>query len=170
MNNVNRLRIRYLLACMMAGALGSASLASAADPPDFTIDFPAGSACAFELLIEGSGGNQVYREFLDKNDNVIRTLSAGTGSALTFTNLDTGATFSSKSNGAVTHVTYNPDGPSTWVTTGHNVLILFPTDTPPGPSTTLYVGRVVFTVDTSFNFALQQHSGTATDICAALSP
>ena len=74
-----------------------------------------------------------------------------------------------RSNGAVTHVTYNPDGSSIWVTTGHNVLILFPTDTPPGPSTTLYVGRVVFTVDTSSNFNLQQHDGQATDICATLS-
>jgi hypothetical protein len=52
---------------------------------------------------------------------------------------------------------------------GHNVLILFPTDTPPGPSTTLYVGRVVFTVDTSSNFNLLQHDGQATDICATLS-
>jgi hypothetical protein len=168
MNNLNKLRIRCLLAYMMAGALGSASLASAAD--SFTSDFPAGLACAFELLIEGSGGHQVFREFLDKNDNVVRTLTAGTGSALTFTNVATGATFSSQSNGAVTHVTYNPDGSSIWVTTGHNVLILFPTDTPAGPSTTLYVGHVVFTVDTSFNYALQQHSGQATDICAALSP
>ena len=167
MNNLNKLTIRCLLACMMAGALGSASLASEAD---FAMDFSAGQACAFELLVEGSGGNQVQREFLDKNGNVVRTLTAGTGSALTFTNVATGAAVSSNSNGAVTHVTVNPDGSSIWVTTGHNVLILFPTDTPAGPSTTLYVGRVVFTVDTSFNFALQQHNGQVTDICAALSP
>ena len=170
MSNLSKSRIRYFLVCVTASALGSASLTSAADPPSFTIDLPAGSACTFELRIDGSGGNQVYREFLDKNNNIVRTLTAGTGSALTFTNVGTGATFSSKSNGAVTHVTNNPDGSSTWVTTGHNVLILFPTDTPAGPSTTLYVGRVVFTVDASFNFALQQHNGQATDICAALSP
>ena len=169
MNHLSRSRIRCVLACLTAATLGSAGQATAADPPDFTYDFPAGSACAFELLIDGWGGNQVYREFLDKNDNVIRTLSAGTGSALTFTNVGTGGTYSTKANGAVTHVTYNPDGSSTWITTGHNILILFPTDVPAGPSTTLYVGRVVFTVDSSFNFALQQHSGTATDICAALS-
>ena len=164
--NMNKLRIRYLSAYTMACALGSSGLAAAAD---FTLDFPAGSACQFALRIEASGGNQIYREFLDKGDNVIRTLSAGTGSALTFTNLVTGATFSSQSNGSVARVINNPDGSSTWVTTGHNVLILFPTDTPPGPSTTLYVGRVVFTVDTSFNFNVQQQSGKATDICAALS-
>jgi len=33
-----------------------------------------------------------------------------------------------------------------FITIGHNVLILFPSDVPAGPSTTLYVGRVVFTV------------------------
>jgi len=146
MSNPSKSRIRYFLVCVTASALGSASLTSAADPPSFTIDLPAGSACTFELRIDGSGGNQVYREFLDKNNNIVRTLTAGTGSALTFTNV------------------------GTWVTTGHNVLILFPTDTPAGPSTTLYVGRVVFTVDASFNFALQQNNGQATDICATLSP
>jgi hypothetical protein len=53
--------------------------------------------------------------------------------------------------------------------TGHNVLFLFPTDVPAGPSTTLYVGRVVFHVDTEGVFTLQSTNGTATDICAALS-
>jgi hypothetical protein len=48
------------------------------------------------------------------------------------------------------------------------VLILFPTDVPAGPSTTLYVGRVVFTVVGDV-FTLRSTSGTATDICAALS-
>jgi len=41
-------------------------------------------------------------------------------------------------------------------------------DVPAGPSTTLYVGRVVFTVDTSGVFTLQSVSGKSTDICAAL--
>jgi hypothetical protein len=69
----------------------------------------------------------------------------------------------------VTQITYNADGSYTFVTTGHNILILFPTDIPAGPSTTLYVGRVVFSADSSFNFTLLDHRGTATDICQALS-
>jgi hypothetical protein len=52
---------------------------------------------------------------------------------------------------------------------GYNVIILFPTDFPAGPSTTLYVGRVVYTVDAAGVFRIQTHSGPTTDICAALS-
>jgi len=164
MNNVGRLGSRCLFVGVLA--LGFGNLACAAD---FTLNFPAGAACAFELRIDGDGGNQVYREFLDKNGNLVRSLSAGTGSALTFTNVGTGAALSTQSNGAVTSITYNADGSYTFVTTGHNVLILFPTDVPAGPTTTLYVGRVVFTADSAFNFTLLDHHGTATDICAALS-
>ena len=166
MRNVKRSRSRSVLAGAIAVAIVSLASTAAAD---FTADFPAGLACTFNLRIECHGGNQIERDFPDKNGNLVRSISAGTGSALTFTNLDTGATLSLGSNGAVTNITYHSDGSSTFVTTGHNVLILFPTDVPAGPSTTLYVGRVVFTVDSSGTFTLQGHSGQATDICAALS-
>jgi hypothetical protein len=166
MNKMSRSQRRLLLAGSLVALAGAANVAVAAD---FTLDFPAGLACSFELRIDGTGGNQVYREFVDRNGNLVRSITAGTGSALTFTNVDTGATLSTKSNGAVTQITYNADGSSTFVTTGHNILILFPTDTPAGPSTTLYVGRVVFSADSSFNFTLLDHRGTATDVCAALS-
>ncbi|MFN8490788.1 MAG: hypothetical protein U0350_24565 [Caldilineaceae bacterium] len=49
------------------------------------------------------------------------------------------------------------------------MIILFPTDVPAGPSTTQYVGQVVYTVDAAGVFTLQQVSGQTTDICAALS-
>src|SRR5262249_54025888 len=49
---------------------------------------------------------------------------------LTFTNLTTGGTFSTKSNGAVAHKRFNSDGSFTETDTGHNILILFPTDVP----------------------------------------
>ncbi len=164
MNNVNRVGVRKIL--VIAAVLAAASSAIAAD---FTVDFPAGLACAFSLRIEGSGGHQILRGFLDENGNIVRTLTTGTGSALTFTNLNTDVTLSLSSNGAVTNVTKNPDGSETVVTTGHNILILFPTDVPAGPTTTLYVGRVVFTIDSSGTFTLQEHRGEAIDICAALS-
>jgi hypothetical protein len=168
MNTENRLRIRYrLTGMMMATVLGYGSPATAADS-DFTFVFPAGIACNFELQIEGSGGNRHLKEFTDKNDNVVRSLDAGTGSALRFTNLTTGNTFSTKSNGAVSHTTFNPDGSLTQKLTGHNLLILFPTDNPPGPSTTLIAGRVVFTVDINEVFTVQEVSGKTTDICAVL--
>ena len=156
-----------MLVLPLAAVLGSGSPATAADST--TIELPPGLACDFGLSVEIRGGNQVMKEFVDKNGNVVRTLSAGTGSDLSFTNLSTGATFSLKANGSVTHTTINPDGSSMVVATGHNVIILFPTDVPAGPSTTLYVGRVVFTVDSSGVFAVQQASGETTDICAVLS-
>jgi hypothetical protein len=151
----------------LAAVLGSGSPATAADST--VLDLPAGLACDFALRVEISGGNQVMKEFVDKNGNVVRKLSAGKGAALSFTNLSTGATFSLKANGSVIHTTVNPDGSSTVTDTGHNVLILFPTDVPAGPSTTLYVGRVVFTVDSDGVFTVQQVSGETTDICAVLS-
>ena len=53
---------------------------------------------------------------------------------------------------------------------GHLVLIMFPSDVPAGPSTTLYVGRVVFDVDNATGvFTLREARGNATDLCAALS-
>jgi len=74
-------------------------------------------------------------------------------------------------NGSVTHTTVNPDGSTTVADTGHNVVILFPTDVPPGPSTTQYVGRLVYTVSPPPDavFTVQSFSGQTTDICAALS-
>lgn len=151
-------------------ALGAGMTAAAASVvPDFTLDYPAGQACAgFDLGIEGWFGNQQYKEFKDGSGNVVRTISAGTGSTLTFTNLTTLATMTLKSNGSTVHTRFNGDGTSTTKMSGHNILIMFPTDVPAGPSTTLYVGQVVFKADSSWNYTLQSASGRATDICAAL--
>lgn len=157
------------LACMMAVALGFGTVPAAADPPDRTDVFPAGIACDFELHVEVRGFFQVFKDFLDKDGNVVRVLLAGKGSDLTFINADTGASLALKANGAAQHITLNPDGSSTWAVTGHNVLILFPTDVPAGPSTTLHVGRVVFDATANFDFDVLEVSGRTTDICAALS-
>ena len=134
---------------------------------------PAGLACAaFDLRVEiWNNPNRVFKEFKDQNGNVVRMLTAGKGSTLGFTNLLTNEKLLLRPNGAVEHIALNADGSQTWTITGHNVLILFPTDVPAGPSTTLYVGRVVYTVDTTSGvFTLQSVSGTSTDICAALLP
>ena len=54
---------------------------------------------------------------------------------------------------------------------GWNVLFLFPTDEPAGPSTTLHVGVVVYDDDGAGNFTVDQHltRSRTTDICAAVS-
>jgi hypothetical protein len=151
-------------------ALGAA-LGGAAPATADSLVLPAGVACAdFDLGIAIDGAAKVERTFTDRDGNVVRTLSAGTGAALTFTNLDTDATFATTSNGSVTHTTINADGTTTTSLTGHNILILFPTDVPPGPSTGLYVGRVTLTINTTTGvYTVLQTSGWITDICAQLS-
>jgi hypothetical protein len=150
----------------------TAALAVSADAvaAEHDVVFPAGVACEFELALDLVGGDKrVERTFVDANGNPVRMLLAGVGSQLTFTNLSNDATIALPANGAVTQTVFNADGSQTVTATGHNVLILFPTDVPPGPSTTLYVGRVVFRVDAEGVFTLESTSGTARDICAALS-
>jgi hypothetical protein len=129
-----------------------------------------GVACAFPLTVEGGVDTRSVHEFKDADGNVVRLLLAGRGTAVTLTNEDTGATLSLPANGAPWRIVNHPDGTSTYTTMGHLVLILFPTDVPAGPSTTLYVGRVVFDVDNATGvFTLKETRGTATDLCAALS-
>jgi hypothetical protein len=166
MDTRTRLKGVLLVAMLMLFAVAPAS---AQTTPDLVL--PAGVACsAFDLGIYISGGeHQVFKEFKDKNGNVVRTLVAGKGFALTFENMSTGAQLSLQPNGSVTHTTINPDGSMTVVSTGHNVVILFPTDVPAGPSTRQYVGRLVYTVDTAGIFTVQQFSGRSSDICARLS-
>jgi hypothetical protein len=127
-------------------------------------------ACDFPLHVESRGGTEP-KEFKDKDGNTVRMITAGKGGALLFKNLETGATFSLKANGSVTHTTFNADGSSINAVMGHTVLVFFPTDMPPGPSTTLYEGRAVYTIDTKGVWTLQENdsSGRTTDICAELS-
>ena len=155
-----------------AAALAASTVATAAwgDSATTVQVFPAGLACAdFDLQVEASGGTIKQHDFTDRSGEVVRVVLAGTGPALTLTNLTSGATYSTPSNGSVTHIAVNPDGTLTYRMTGHNILILFPTDVPPGPSTTLYVGQVGFTVDANAVFTVTSVAGRSVDICAALS-
>ncbi|WP_064603709.1 hypothetical protein [Photobacterium sp. J15] len=152
-------------------SLVALSLCATAQASTFDIELPAGIACPdFGLGIDITpSDHRVEKEFTDKNGNVVRLLSAGKGADLTFTNMYSGTELSLMANGSVAHTKVNPDGTSTVALTGHNVLIFFPTDEPPGPWTRLYVGRVVFTVDVDGTFTLVKESGKITDICAVLS-
>jgi hypothetical protein len=161
----------FALCVMIVGAL---TLPAAAAPPTPgpVIDdvFPAGIACSdFALHVTGDGGKRQLHTFVDENGNPVRFLETGTGSALTFTNETTGESVSFKSNGSVSSITFNGDGTVTFEVTGHSVTILFPTDVPAGPSTTLVAGRIVFTVDQAGVFTVHEVSGEQTDICALLS-
>jgi hypothetical protein len=109
------------------------------------------------------------RTFTDQDGNPVRFLSAGKGFDLRFTNLETEEFIEFPSNGSVERTTINADGTATVQATGHNVVILFSTDVPAGPSTTLYTGRLVYTVDDGV-FTVVSSSGPTTDICALLAP
>ena len=127
-------------------------------PPD-PISLPAGLACPdFDLHVSWSGGNVHTKDFRDRNGNIVRTITAGKGFLLTYTNLDTGNSVTIRTDGSVSKTTYNPDGTQTVSATGHNGLIMFPTDIPAGPTTTHYIGRIVYTID----------PGTSSSPCSAL--
>jgi hypothetical protein len=97
-----------------------------------------------------------------------RVIAAGTGSNVTVINDDTQQAVSFQSNGAVTRTTTNSDGSQTVSATGHYIIILFSTDVG-GPSTTLYTGQVTYTVSPTGVWEVLSHSGSALDLCAALS-
>jgi hypothetical protein len=180
-NSANRStgRLRYLAIVALTtpvflAAVGECQAAppknvDPAKPLDLTLD--AGLACpGFALRIQSDGpAVQVNKEFFDKNGSVVRLLSAGKGWNLTFTNTLTDASFTVKGNGSVSHTSVASDGVMTVSSTGHNGLIMFPTDVPPGPTSTLYSGRIVYTVDGQFITTIQQVSGKSIDICAVLS-
>jgi hypothetical protein len=169
-DDMKRLVFALVIAIATLGYGLSSMAAGPVSLPDFQITLPAGLGCAgFQLTVDSRDSTLVMKEFFDANDNLVRLIQAGRGAKLTFTNDATGAQFVADTPGTVTRANVNPDGTVTFVTTGHNVLILFPTDFPPGPSTTLIVGQVVYTVDTNEVFTVQKTTGVTTDICAALS-
>jgi hypothetical protein len=135
--------------------------ANAIGASSFTLDFPAGEACSFALEVSGTGGNNSVHH---AGNGMI--VSGGTGSALTFSG--NGNSVSFPSNGGAMLTRTNPDGSYTFQTTGHNVLILFPTDNPAGPSTTLIVGRATVSVSADGTYTVQSLSGRQVDVCARL--
>ena len=85
------------------------------------------------------------------------------------TNMSTGATVWLRPKGFTATTRPNGDGTSTFVLTGHQVVFMYPTDHPAGPSTTLYAGRVAYhIIDATQEYTLLTAAGKRTDICAAL--
>lgn len=158
-------------------ALTAAAPAAALAPDAFDLFLPAGTACAdIDLGIDvGSDGNARLREFTDRDGDVVRTLETGTGSTLTVTNAVTGDAVTFPSSGSASTTTLHADGSATVESRGHRLFVLFPSDVgghgvPPGPSTSLLVGRVVYTVTPDGVFEVQSSSGRTTDVCALLAP
>lgn len=147
---------------------GLVAVAAPATAASFDLVLPAGTACDFELQVSGSEDERVVRTFTDADGNLARIITAGRGTDLTFTNLGNGESLYLAGNGSVLRQTFNPDGSRTEVSTGHSVLILFPSDVPAGPSTTLYTGQVTYTIDVDGVFTVISSAGQTRDICAEL--
>jgi hypothetical protein len=158
-----------LLATGLTIGLTSTSTAAPPQPVDaYTADFPAGLACDFPLRVSASSGRIVVKKFVDTSGHVVRVLQVGTGVAYTYTNLSTSKSVTTAAGGSAMR-TVIQDGVETVTASGHNALILFPTDVPEGPSTTVYHGRVVYTIDLASGvFTLLSTSGSSVDMCAAL--
>jgi len=153
-----------------ATAFAFASVLGLAGPAfaDFTVEFPDPAAglpagCpGFTLRVQGIGDSPPARR-----DTSEMLITAGRGSQLTFTNLNNSQTLSLRSNGSVSKSSKNADGTFTVQSTGHNVIVMFQTDEPAGPSTTLYTGRVTYIQDGTHTTILGT-SGKSLDICGAL--
>lgn len=176
---------RFALPILLAGGFLALSPAATAAPPikeDPPADFPAnlvlpaGTACpGFDLLLEATGSNATVRTFLDKSGNPIRIFSGGRGYTLTYTRLNSAGepvrSVTIRPTGSVRSTVLNPDGSQTITETGTAGLILFPTDFPPGPTTTQYSGRIIYKVvnpGPNNVTTLLSTTGTKRDICAEL--
>ena len=170
-------RHRTALASVAAATLvlGTAG-AAAADEHEHDAVLDAGIACAdFAVGLDFIGGKRNVREFTDKNGDVVGVLVTGAAEAVVVTNLTTGESVTAPSRGANTRVTVTGEGTGDVVHTGNLLLILFPTDDPAGPSTTLIQGRTVYTYapdpfPNSDLITLKSITGKTTDLCAALAP
>ena len=169
---------RFAPATTLVALVLGAGPAMAAPPepvpaPPFIL-LPTGLGCPdFNLGIEWTGGKNRHTKEIDP----IHVHTAGKGFLLTYTNFgpdpaDPIAVRSIKitTGGSVSTTRINPDGNWTVTATGHNGLVLFPTDVPAGPSTTHYIGRIVYHVNTTTGvFTLLQESNNQRDVCAELS-
>lgn len=158
-------------------ALGiGAVLGTATAHADTTSTYPCGTACKNSTVSVTSADNgKTNTKTTTSKDGVVTTRTTGKGPDLTFFNPnDPSVTVPLKGNGATSTTKTNPDGTTTLVVTGHNVLISYPTDTlvdgQPGPATQLVTGRAVVQIDAQGNWTTVKQNGKITDICAQLPP
>ena len=162
------MRLRTAAATVFATAILLGGAASTASAQEHDIELPAGVACDFPLGLDGGALPPVRSTFTDQNGNPIVVL-AGKSGAVTYTNLDTNESLTFPSRGTALRVTTTQsDGTQLLEFSGNVGIILFPTDDPPGPSTTQINGRLVLEQDGSVTTVLKQE-GKQIDVCAALS-
>ncbi|KQS99866.1 hypothetical protein [Cellulomonas sp. Leaf395] len=164
------LTLRLAASALLAVGLTVVAAPAQAKQPDLEqqdpfgpVELPAGDACDFPLTYSGTGDLTAT----STHGNVTKV--TGYGSTLTLTNADTGETITLESAPFMNITTALPSGEQHIQAHGSNLIILFPTDVPAGPSTTLYQGHVNYTIDTDFIWTIRSSSGPTVDVCAALS-
>ena len=141
---------------------------SPARAAEFVVEFPTGIACPdFDLRLEGDDDVPVSRSFTDRDGNE-RALLAGRARPVTATNLASGEQLVIPGRGVSIWTTNYPDGSQRVTVSGTVLLVMYPTDIPAGPSTTVITGRLVYTVDADFVYTIVSVKGQQTDVCAAL--
>jgi hypothetical protein len=161
--------IRYLRHLILV-ALASLTLFAAALPAlaADSIEFPPDVVCpGFGVRWDTDFDVDLYHEVANKRGDVLHGISFQRGEMI-LTNLTTGESISEYLDGAVFHDRYYADGTGRSTLVGEFVAALLPTDTPPGPSTRLYNGRLTYTVDADGNWTVESFRGTSVDLCAAL--
>jgi hypothetical protein len=150
--------------------LGVGSPSSAADgwQPFMDLIDP-GVACAdFPVQIEFRGTSKQART-LPARDGDTRFAVAGRDYEYRFVNPITNATFTMTRSASLLTQTTRPDGTARLAINGNAWVVLYPTDTPAGPSTTVFSGRVVINVAADgTTYEVVQWTGRRTDVCAAL--
>ena len=170
-------RITRALALTALAAAALVAPAQTAFADTFFI-LPAGTGCDFNLGFKATGGNLHTKEFTDENGETVRILTSGKGVLLTYTNYGmkpkkpvAGESITIRTDGSVAETVVNPDGTLTVTATGHNGLIMFPSDVPAGPSTIHYIGKIVYNIDPETGvFTLVSTSGQQIDVCAEMAP
>lgn len=144
-------------------------------PPASAAEHNVYPGCAFSVRLDVEPLDRTEKELPSRN-GLTRSIIAGKGYVLTFTNVDAPENvITVRTGGSVQHITYNADRTVQTVKgTGHNVVLLFPDDDSevpgvPVPSTNLYKGRVDYTyvLATGFTTVLDVR-GQVVDICAEL--
>jgi hypothetical protein len=161
------MRLRTATATVFATAILLGGTASTASAAEHDLTFGAGVACAFPLALDGGALPPERKTFTDPNGNPI-VLLAGKSGAVTYTNLATEESLTFPSRGTALRLTTQSDGTQLLEFSGNVGILLFPTDDPPGPSTTQINGRLVLKQDGPVTTVLKQE-GNQIDVCAALS-
>jgi hypothetical protein len=158
-------------------ALASAAMVVAVQPasaqePAHDAELEAGIGCKdFPLALDNIDFPPIRKSIDDEAGNpVVILLASGKSGAITYTNLDNGKPVAFPSRGTLLKET--PTGEPNEVIqefSGNVGLVLFPTDTPKGPSTIQLNGRIVakFNKETGVT-EVQKLVGHQIDICARL--